>query len=314
MRETWVIGSRGSKLALWQADFVRKTIRQNFPDLAVHIKVIKTAGDTRQWSKLWEMGGKGVFTKEIEDALLQGEIDLAVHSLKDLPTVLTKGLALGAIPDREEPKDVLVSKDNVLLEHLPTGASLGTSSFRRRAQLLRLKPDLKMEEVRGNVMTRIRKVHEGPLDAIVIAKAGLIRLGLQEWITQEFSFDEILPAPGQGALAVEIRADDTEARELLSRMNHEDYFCATSGERSFLEHLGGGCRLPIAAYGEVQDDELFLEGLVASPDGKKMIRKKISGAKKDFETLGRQLAQQVLDEGAGEFLKGPQSTDHSPQQ
>jgi hydroxymethylbilane synthase len=303
MRETWVIGSRGSKLALWQADFVRKAIQQYFPDFTIQIKVIKTSGDTRKWSKLWEMGGKGVFTKEIEDALFQGEIDLAVHSLKDLPTVLPKGLGLGAVPDRETPTDVLISKENVLLEHLPEGARLGTSSFRRRAQLLRLKPHLKMEEVRGNVPTRIRKVHEGLLDAVVIAKAGVVRLGLQEWITQEFSFDEILPAPGQGALAVEIREEDDEARNLLSPINQEDYFDATSGERSFLEHLGGGCRLPIAAYGEVQGEEFFLDGLVASPNGQKMVRKKISGMKKDSEVLGKKLAQQMLDEGVGEFLK-----------
>jgi hydroxymethylbilane synthase len=235
--------------------------------------------------------------------LIQEEVDLAVHSLKDLPTTLPKGLSLGAVPAREEPHDVLVSKDNVLLHHLQEGANLGTSSFRRRAQLLNLRPDLKLQEVRGNISTRIRKVLEGPLDAVVIAKAGLVRLGLEEWITQEFSLDEMLPAPGQGALAVEIRSGDTEAQELLRPLNHEDHFYATSGERSFLERLGGGCRLPIAAYGEVQDEDLFLEGLVASPDGKTMIRKKISGARKDFETLGRQLAQQALDEGAGEFLK-----------
>jgi hydroxymethylbilane synthase len=235
--------------------------------------------------------------------LIQEEVDLAVHSLKDLPTTLPKGLSLGAVPAREEPHDVLVSKDNVLLHHLQEGANLGTSSFRRRAQLLNLRPDLKLQEVRGNISTRIRKVLEGPLDAVVIAKAGLVRLGLEEWITQEFSLDEMLPAPAQGALAVEIRSEDEEAQELLRPLNHEDHFYSTSAERSFLERLGGGCRLPIAAYGEVQDEVLFLEGLVASPDGKKIIRKKTSGPRKDFEELGRQLAQQALDEGAGEFLK-----------
>lgn len=304
MRTRWIMASRGSKLALWQAEYVRKAVLEVFPDISIDIRVIKTAGDTNRWTKLWEMGGKGVFTKEIEDALLSGKADLAVHSLKDLPTEMPKGLCIGAVPVREEAQDILISKENVLFENLPDHSKIGTSSFRRRSQLMRIKRNLDFQEVRGNIQTRIQKVQMGPLDAIVIAKAGIIRLGLEEWITQEFSLDDILPAPGQGALAVEIRSDDEESMEILAPIQDEDCFFATAAERFFLHRLGGGCRLPIAAYGEIMDDELFLRGLVASPDGKKVIRKEMKGAKKDFEKIGNELAQMVLREGAGEYLKG----------
>ncbi|MBI1870377.1 MAG: hydroxymethylbilane synthase [Chlamydiae bacterium] len=302
MKTYWVIASRGSKLALWQARFVQEQISEIFPDFEIKIKIIKTLGDTQRSQKLWEMGGKGVFTKELEEALLSKEADFAVHSLKDLPTQLPLGLCLGAVPVRESPQDVLVSKDHVRFEYLPQGARVGTSSFRRRSQLLSTRPDLVVEEIRGNVSTRIKKVYEGPLDAVVLAKAGMIRLGLEEWITQEFAFEEMLPAVGQGALAVEIRKDDREAQELLNPLQDEDLFCATGAERAFLDCLGGGCRLPIAAYGEVAGDELSLEGLVATPDGKKIIRKKIFGNKSDFEKLGKQLAQSMLEEGASKMI------------
>lgn len=304
MKTRWTLASRGSKLALWQAEFIRRAICTNFPECEIEIRVIKTSGDTARWAKLWQEGGKGLFTKEIEEALLSHEADLAVHSLKDLPTELTQGLSIGAIPQREAPQDVLISKDNVRFDNLPPGSKVGTSSFRRRSQLLRMRKDLKFVDARGNVPTRIRKVQEGgPLDAVVMAKAGLKRLGLEEFITQEFSLSEVLPAPGQGALAVEIRANDDEAKELLRPIQDEDCFLATSAERVFLAGLGGGCRLPIAAYGEVIDETLILEGLVASADGEKVICKEISGKKKDYEKLGKDLANIVLKDGALEVLK-----------
>lgn len=301
MKKEWILASRGSKLALWQAEFVRKSLLSNFPDCLIRICVIQTAGDTRSWDKLWQMGDKGVFTKEIEDALQNGEADFAVHSLKDMPTEISKGLMLGAIPVREEPCDVLISKDNVLFENLPLETKIGTSSFRRRSQLLRMRPDLKIEDIRGNVHTRIKKVQEGLVDATVMAKAGVLRLGLEEWITQEFSMEEMLPAVGQGALAVEIREGDDEAREIIQSIADENLFKATASERSFLKGLGGGCRMPIAAYGQVRSDEIILEGLVASMDGAKVIREKISGRKEDFETLGLKLAQMVLNAGGKEI-------------
>jgi hydroxymethylbilane synthase len=239
MRRMWTLATRGSKLALWQARFVKQALLQADESLHIEIKVIQTAGDKMRSSRLLDIGGKGVFTKEIEDALLAEQADLAVHSLKDLPTEFCEGLMLGAVPVREDARDVLVSKDHVLFQNLPLGAKIGTSSFRRKSQLLKMRGDLSVEETRGNVTTRIRKALEGPFDAVVIARAGVLRLGLEEWITQDFNFDEMLPAPGQGALAVEIRSRDEEAKELLKLIHHEDAFQAVSAERSFLHALGG---------------------------------------------------------------------------
>ncbi len=302
MKTEWVLATRGSKLALWQADFVKQSLLQAFPEFSIQIRVIQTTGDRARGGKLWTMGGKGVFTKEIEDALLDGSADLAVHSLKDLPTELPEGLKLGAIPIREECQDVLISKDNVRFEYLLEGSKIGTSSLRRQAQILHLRPDLKMENVRGNVHTRIKKVYGGPLDAVVMAKAGLVRLGLQEWMTQEFNLDEMLPAVGQGALAVEIRSTDKEAEQVMKAIGDDDLFCTATAERSFLKALGGGCRLPIAAYAQVNEDQIDLEGLVIASDGKDFFRHKISGIKKEAENLGHQLAQWMLEQGAGKLL------------
>jgi hydroxymethylbilane synthase len=303
MRRMWTLATRGSKLALWQAQFVKQALLQADESLHIEIKVIQTAGDKMRSSRLLDIGGKGVFTKEIEDTLLAEQADLAVHSLKDLPTDFCEGLMLGAVPVREDARDVLVAKDHVLFQNLPSGAKIGTSSFRRKSQLLKMRPDLSVEETRGNVTTRIRKALEGPLDAVVIARAGVLRLGLEEWITQDFNFDEMLPAPGQGALAVEIRSRDEEAKELLKLIHHEDAFQAVSAERSFLHALGGGCRLPIAAYAEVDSENIMLDGLVASPDGKVVLRDKMEGAKEKHVWLGEALAKKILDAGGGDLLK-----------
>jgi len=304
MRRTWTLATRGSKLALWQAQFVKQSLLRLDESLRVEIHVIQTAGDKMRSSRLLEIGGKGVFTKEIEDALLAEQADLAVHSLKDLPTEFREGLTLGAVPAREDARDVLVSKDHVLFQNLPSGAKVGTSSFRRKSQLLKMRDDLSIEETRGNVTTRIRKALEGPLDAVVIARAGVLRLGLEEWITQDFSFEEMLPAPGQGALAVEIRSNDEEAKMLLKLIHHEETFQTVSAERSFLHALGGGCRLPIAAYAELDDDKIMLDGLVSTPDGKQVLRDRMEGAKENHASLGLALAKKILDAGGGELLKG----------
>ncbi|MBI1884046.1 MAG: hydroxymethylbilane synthase [Chlamydiae bacterium] len=303
MKKNWIIATRGSKLARWQADCVRKVLLEHFPDLSIRLKIVKTAGDKLRSNKLWEMGGKGVFTKEIEEALRIREADLAVHSLKDLPTDLDEVFTIGAIPFRESANDVLISKDHVHFENLPPDSVIGTSSFRRQAQILKMRPDLKVQEIRGNVSTRIKKVLEGVFDAAVVAKAGMVRLGFEEWITEEFDFDQMLPAVGQGALAVEIRSDDEEVQELLQPLQNEDLFFTTSAERAFLKAMGGGCRLPLAGYAEIQGDEIFLQGLVASVDGSQMILDQMTGLKSDFEMIGKNLAKEMLNKGAKEILQ-----------
>lgn len=303
MKERWVIASRASKLALRQAECVRNAILDCFPDLDIVIKAMKTAGDTRRGERLWASGAKGLFTRELEEALLNREADMAVHSLKDLPVDLPEGLRLGAVPLREDPRDVLVSKDKVLLEHLAAGAVVGTSSWRRRAQILKMRPDVALTDLRGNVNTRIRKVYDGPLEAAVLAKAGLVRLNLQEWIAEEFSLEQMLPAVGQGAVAVEVRDDDRQTADVLEPVQDDDLTCATAAERAFLKGLGGGCLLPVGALGVVEDGSLALEGLVASTDGARIIRRKVRGPKSDAETLGAGLARLILDEGGGELLR-----------
>ena len=297
-RRTVVVGTRGSALALAQARWVIERLRRLHPDVEFVEKVIKTGGDRGQMKEI------GAFVKELEEALQRGEIDLAVHSLKDLPTRQPEGLVIGAVPARATPYDVLISRDGRPLEELPAGARVGTGSPRRRAQLLALRPDLEILPIRGNVDTRLRKLDAGEVDALVLAEAGLERLGLLERVTERLPFEAMLPAVGQGALAVEVRADDAFALELVSALDHRETRLGIEAERAFLGGLGGGCRVPIASFGRVQGDRLVLDGLVADPDGLSVLRGRIEGSPGRAEELGHELAEKLLVQGAAELLEG----------
>ncbi len=296
------IGTRGSALARWQTDHVAALLQTAHPDLRVEVEIITTQGDRVIDKPLAQVGGKGVFTAELEAALRSGAIDFAVHSLKDLPTESPDGLPIGAIPTRANPADVLVSRDGLTLATLPQGARVGTSSRRRAAQLLHLRPDLQILDIRGNVDTRIRKALDGGYDAILLAFAGLERLGRLEAISQQLSLDDMLPAPGQGALAVQCR-DETASLDLLAPIRHAVTTSAVTAERAFLAGLGGGCSLPIAAYAEVDDATLHLRGRVNSPDGKQQIDVMLTGQVDQAETLGYALADQALAQGAAALLE-----------
>jgi len=307
MSRALVIGSRGSKLALWQAEHARERLVQLNPDIEIRIEVIKTTGDVKS-DPLSVIGGKGVFTKELEDALLDGRIDIAVHSLKDLPTILPAGLSISAIGEREDPRDALVLAagsefDAAALENLPHGAIVGTSSPRRLAQLRCWFGDkLEIKDLRGNVDTRIRKLDEGQYDAVILASAGLVRLGLQHRISLRIPIEHMLPAVGQGAIAVETRSDDEFAIEVTRKLDHRETRLACLAERSFLRSLGGGCQLPIAAHATIQKDLLKLDGLVATPDGSKRLQDTLSGSADSAEDIGALLASTLIDRGATTLL------------
>ena len=306
MSRSLVIGSRGSKLALWQSQQARQRLLDLNPQIEVRIEIIKTTGDVKN-DPLSVIGGKGVFTKELEDALLDGRIDIAVHSLKDLPTVLPDGLSISAICEREDARDALVLRSNFEGEHaslsgLPVGVVVGTSSQRRLAQLKALRADAVVKDLRGNVDTRIRKLDEGQYDAVILASAGLVRLGLQDRISARISETEMLPAVGQGAVAIETRSDNEIAVDATRRLDHRDTRLACLAERSFLRSLGGGCQFPIAAHATIDEDSLKLDGLVAKPDGSRILRAFLSGPLADAETLGSTLAEQLLQQGAGSLL------------
>ena len=285
-----IIGSRGSQLALWQATHIAG--RLNELGLAAEIRIIKTTGDHLQTASLVQAGGKGLFTKEIEDALLARSIDVAVHSLKDLPTENPAGLTIAAIPEREDARDALAGRR---LADLPRGARVGTSSSRRTAQLRVLRPDLVLEPVRGNVDTRLRKLHKGQYDAIVLAAAGLRRLGLQNEIAELFSPEQICPAPGQGALAIQTRAGDP-AREICARLNDEETAKAVLCEREVLAALGGGCQLPIGAYARMSGAVLRVQAGVFAPDGSRHVKASAEGA--DPRELGGRVAEDLIARGA----------------
>jgi hydroxymethylbilane synthase len=304
MSRPLVIGSRGSKLALWQAEQARARLLALNPQTDVHIEIIKTTGDVKN-DPLSVIGGKGVFTKELEDALLDGRIDFAVHSLKDLPTILPDDLSIAAICEREDARDALVLRagsQNGSLLHLPRGAAVGTSSQRRLAQLKALRSDVIVRDLRGNVDTRIRKLDEGQYDAVILASAGLVRLGLQDRISARIAISEMLPAVGQGAIAIETRSDNEFAVQSASRLDHRETRIACLAERAFLRGLGGGCQFPIAAHAVIENDLLKLDGLVAKPDGSEILRDSLSGSSNDAEALGSELALQLMERGAQAFL------------
>ena len=297
------IGTRGSQLALAQTDWVAALLRAAHPHAAIDVKKIVTRGDRQQKTPLPEIGGKGLFTAELETALLEGTIDLAVHSAKDLPTTFPDGLALAAVPTREDPRDVLVSRDGRSLAELPDGAVLGTSSLRRQAQLRMHRPDLEFTVLRGNVDTRIRKVLvDGQCDATVLAMAGLIRIGLQNRVTEVLDPDRMLPAAGQGALALQTRADDDRVRALLAAVQHEATYRAVLCERYVVRQLQGGCQAPIGVSAQIDGDRLTCRAVVVSLDGQRHARANATGAASEIESVGQRIVEQLCDASADEIL------------
>jgi len=302
MRSPLLLGSRGSKLALWQAHFVKDAV-EHLAGVEVRIEIIRTTGDRITDVPLAQAGGtKALFTKEIEEALADGQIDLAVHSLKDMPVELPSGLTLAAIPAREDPRDALISRHGETWERLPAGARVGTSSLRRQVQLRRLRQDLRIEPLRGNLDTRLRKLDEGQYDAIVVALAGLKRMGWQDRATQIFSVKEMVPAIGQGALAIEARSDDIELLAALQRLSDEASTAEVVAERAFLARLGGGCQVPLAAHAGISGEQLRLVGVVVSVDGKQAVEGSEEGQTTDASMIGRTLAERLLQQGAAEIL------------
>ena len=291
------IGTRGSKLALWQAHWVQSELLKAHPTLSVEIIVIKTKGDKILDVPLAKVGGKGLFVKEIEDALLEGKIDLAVHSMKDMPAELPGGLTIGAIPQRENPQDVLVSKKGCLAE-LPEGARIGTSSLRRAAQILFIRPDMCIDPLRGNLDTRLKKLDAGDMDAIVLAAAGIRRLGLEHRITEYLDSRVMLPAAGQGALCIEMRTGDEDTGALVGELDHAQTRTVVFGERAFLHRLGGSCQVPIAAHGRIEGESFELSGLVSEPDGSRIFRAASTGPAVTAESIGTELAEKLMAQGA----------------
>jgi hydroxymethylbilane synthase len=309
MRDHFIIGSRGSKLALWQSEWVRSRLMELRPDVEIRIEVIKTSGDVMLNVPLATIGGKGVFTKELEEALLAEEIDLAVHSLKDLPTTLPDNLSIEAITEREDARDALVLREGVAANHnslgaLPHGAIVGTSSLRRQAQLKHLRPDVVIKDLRGNVDTRLRKLDEGGYDAIILASAGLRRLGFERRINAAIGHEEMLPAVGQGALGIETRANDARTAALVSLLDHSPTRAACTAERALLHALGGGCQVPIAAHASVSGDSLRLEALVAALSGEQIIRDVLEDESAHAARAGETLAARLHARGAETLLAG----------
>ncbi len=303
MKDQIIIGTRGSKLAFWQADYVEQRLREEYPGLQVTQKRISTKGDRILDVPLAKIGGKGLFTKELEEEMLSGSIDLAVHSLKDMPAKVPDGLMIAAVTKRLDPGDALVSNRFSSFSELPQGARVGTSSLRRRAQLLCARPDLTMIDLRGNVNTRLRKLDEGEYDAIVLAVAGLKRLGFADRIREVLPQTMVLPAVGQGALAIETRADDKETRDMLAFLRDDETICCAEAERSFLARVEGGCQVPVGVYATAEGDDLKVEAVIASLDGRRSYRGTVNGAKADAAKLGKGLAEKLLNEGGAKILQ-----------
>jgi hydroxymethylbilane synthase len=298
-----IIGTRGSALARWQAAYVGSALAAAHPGLEIEEKIIVTEGDRVQTGPVIDLGGKGVWVKEIEDQLLSGAIDLAVHSLKDVPAELAPGLALVAIPKRADPRDAFISRTGVSLEALPADSVVGTSSLRRVCQVKAARPDLRVEVLRGNVDTRLRKVAEGVVDAGVLACAGLDRLGVAARITQRLTVDQMLPAIGQGALAIEARAADARVVGLTRVLSNAEAEATVAAERGLLAGLGVGCRTPVAGHAVLRDGRIYLRGLVGRPDASEMIREEVEGPPSDAASLGAELARRLLSRGADRILR-----------
>lgn len=302
------IGTRGSRLALAQAEWVKRNLEALHADVSIEILVIKTTGDVLKSAPLSVIGGQGVFTKELEEALLDARVDLAVHSLKDLPSNTPNALTLAAIPEREDPRDALIlpahadSINFFSIKDLPAEALVGTSSPRRLAQLKHLRPDLRVTELRGNVETRLRRLDAGDYDAIILATAGLHRLGLEARITLAIAPEEMLPAVGQAALGLQTRVDDEETQRCVRALDDRKTHAACLAERSLLRHLGGGCQYPIAGFAQIHEGDLRLRGLIAEPNGARVLRDEFTGKLDDAELVGEQLARRMLKGGEGASL------------
>ncbi len=296
------IGTRGSKLAKIQTDLFIARLAQHKPEISVDVINVTTTGDKIRDRPIAAVGKTGVFVKELEDALINNEVDVVIHSLKDLPTELPEGLTLACVSNREDPRDVLLCQGKVTLDRLPPGSRVATSSRRRTAQLSALRQDLIFVDMRGNVPTRVRKQEEGECEAIVLAAAGLLRLGLSNKISQYLDYDICLPAAGQGALAAECRVDDLEILHLLKQLDDPIVRCAISAERSFLAELGGGCSVPVGALATVEDGAVLLRGCVAALDGSKVVRNQLSGLRSQSDELGKRLSELMLKNGAEPIL------------
>lgn len=304
-RTKLTIGTRGSELAQWQTAWIAQQLQHSSPEVSVETVVIKTTGDKILDSPLSKIGDKGLFTKEIERALLDGTIDLAVHSLKDLPTVVPQGLTIAVVTEREDVRDVFIShpgKKYPSLKEVPRNGAIATGSLRRKCQLLHHRPDLHIVDLRGSLRTRREKLEKSDWDGMVLAKAGVTRLGWTEMIAEVFEPDYMLPAVGQGALAVEIREDDRELLTMLMPLNHLPTQQATSGERALLRRLEGGCQIPIGTYGRITNGAFLLDAIVGSLDGSTIVRGSIKGSPSESESLGRQLAEELVSKGAGKIL------------
>ncbi|MCE5210361.1 MAG: hydroxymethylbilane synthase [Deltaproteobacteria bacterium] len=296
------IGTRGSKLALTQTNFVAEKLKKAIPDANIEICIIKTSGDIMQDVSLMKIGGQGVFVKEIEEALLSNKIDLAVHSMKDVPGDIPEGLMFAAILKREDFRDVLVSRNNIKMEFMPKGAKIGTGSQRRGAQIKAMLPDINIVPLRGNIDTRLKKIETENLTGVILAAAGMKRMRLAEKITQFLPVETMLPAVGQGALGLQIRKYDVELAKACAVLNDATTAVEVTAERAFLRALGGGCRLPIAAFGKLDGQMLTIDGMLAAPNGTLVIREKISGTKDDAEELGKKLAEIILDKGGKRLM------------
>ncbi len=304
MNRKFILGTRGSELALWQAEYIKSLLEKRIKNISIELKIIKTKGDKILDIALSKIGDKGLFTKELENKLLDGEIDFAVHSLKDMETKLDSRLTLGAFTRRHKVNDVLISrKKNLTISKIPLHGKIATSSLRRTAQLLHLRPDLKVFELRGNVPTRIQKYLDSDWDAIILAAAGVERLNLQKHISSVIPKNQMLSAVGQGAIAVECRKSDSELLEYLNKINNTNTELAVRAERAFLRKLEGGCQIPIAAYGFIKNNKLYLSGRILSLDGSISFERQISDKGNDPEKVGEQLAHDMLKAGAGIILK-----------
>ena len=302
-RRKVIVGSRASELALTQTHWVIGRLKEKYPHITFEVVEIKTIGDKILDKTLDKIGGKGLFVKEIETALLQKEIDMAVHSMKDVPTEMTPELTIGAISDREDARDVLISKNGLALEDLPEGAKIGTSSLRRAAQLLAYRPDLQIEPIRGNIATRIGKIESLDLDGVILAAAGVLRMGWENQITEYISTEICTPAVGQGALGIQIRQEDSFIADMIQLLNNAEVEIAVKAERSFMAALKGGCHVPIGAYAVSSEDMLHMETVVASPEGREVIRLSMDAPKKEYNELGNRAAQESMENGAEKILK-----------
>jgi len=301
------IGSRGSPLALWQSNWVKDLLHTHHSDLDVHIKIIKTSGDKIQNIPLAKIGGKGLFVKEIEEGLLRREVDFAVHSMKDMPISFPVNLCIACVTRRENPFDALISRNDMKLNELPKGAKIGTGSLRRMSQLNYYRPDFNLIPLRGNLETRLKKLDSEGLDAIILAAAGLIRLGWEDRISEFISPEILLPAMGQGAVGIETRKNDVDNQILLAELDDEETHYALDAERALVSQLEGGCNVPIGSFATINDDQITLTGLVASLDGKKIYKKELIDLKTNAIALGRKMGEDLIEMGADQIIKEIQS-------